>query len=69
MSVATRVAEEMGVRCGSEVGYKIRFEDNTSDKTVLEYLTDGTMLKQITTDPELNDYSVIIIVGPFPSSF
>lgn len=34
MSVAARVAEERGVRLGKEVGYSIRFEDNTSDATV-----------------------------------
>jgi pre-mRNA-splicing factor ATP-dependent RNA helicase DHX16 len=37
MSVASRVAEEMGVRVGAEVGYSIRFEDCTSDKTVIKY--------------------------------
>ena len=37
MSVAARVAEEMGVRLGKEVGYSIRFEDCTSDKTVIKY--------------------------------
>lgn len=34
MSVAKRVADEMGVELGAEVGYAIRFEDITSDKTV-----------------------------------
>lgn len=37
MSVAARVAEEMGVRLGKEVGYSIRFEDCTSDKTIIKY--------------------------------
>lgn len=37
MSVASRVAEEMGVRVGAEVGYSIRFEDATSEKTVIKY--------------------------------
>jgi pre-mRNA-splicing factor ATP-dependent RNA helicase DHX16 len=37
MSVAARVSEEMGVRLGAEVGYSIRFEDCTSDKTVIKY--------------------------------
>lgn len=32
MSVAARVAEEMGVKLGNEVGYSIRFEDCTSGK-------------------------------------
>ncbi len=41
MSVAARVADEMGVKVGNEVGYSIRFEDCTSDKTILKYMTDG----------------------------
>ena len=41
MSVAARVAEEVDVKLGQEVGYSIRFEDCTSDKTILKYMTDG----------------------------
>jgi pre-mRNA-splicing factor ATP-dependent RNA helicase DHX16 len=41
MSVAARVADEMGSKIGFEVGYSIRFEDCTSDKTVIKYMTDG----------------------------
>ncbi len=61
MSVAARVAEEMGVRLGNEVGYAIRFEDKTSDKTVLKYMTDGMLLRELLTDPELSSYSVLMI--------
>ncbi|ORY23190.1 P-loop containing nucleoside triphosphate hydrolase protein, partial [Naematelia encephala] len=61
MSVAARVAEEMGSRLGQEVGYSIRFEDMTSDKTVLKYMTDGMLLREFLTDPELSTYSAIII--------
>jgi pre-mRNA-splicing factor ATP-dependent RNA helicase DHX16 len=43
MSVAQRVADEMGVRLGQECGYSIRFEDKTSPKTVIKYMTDGTL--------------------------
>lgn len=41
MSVAARVAQEKGVKLGHEVGYSIRFEECTSDKTVVKYMTDG----------------------------
>lgn len=61
MSVAARVAEEAGVRLGNEVGYSIRFEDCTTDKTVLHYMTDGMLLRIFLTDPELSDFSAIII--------
>lgn len=44
MSVAQRVSEEMDVMLGQEVGYSIRFEDCSSPKTVLKYMTDGKRL-------------------------
>jgi pre-mRNA-splicing factor ATP-dependent RNA helicase DHX15/PRP43 len=61
MSVAKRVAEEMDVTLGEEVGYSIRFEDKTSHKTVLKYLTDGMLLREAMTDPLLERYGVIIL--------
>lgn len=61
MSVAARVAEEMGVKCGQEVGYSIRFEDNTSDKTVIKYMTDGMLLREFMTEPDLAGYSALMI--------
>ncbi|RYO80595.1 hypothetical protein DL766_008303 [Monosporascus sp. MC13-8B] len=61
MSVAARVAEEMGVKVGSEVGYSIRFEDNTSDKTILKYMTDGMLLREFMTEPDLAGYSALMI--------
>ena len=44
MSVSQRVADEMDVQLGQEVGYNIRFEDVTGPKTFMKYLTDGTYL-------------------------
>ena len=61
MSVAARVAEEMGTKVGYEVGYSIRFEDATSDKTVLKYMTDGMLLREFLTEPDLAGYSALII--------
>ncbi|KAG8937174.1 Cyclin-dependent kinase catalytic subunit [Tulasnella sp. 418] len=61
MSVAARVAEEMGTKVGYEVGYSIRFEDCTSDKTVLKYMTDGMLLREFLTEPSLEGYSSLII--------
>ena len=46
MSVAKRVAEEMDVNLGEEVGYSIRFEDKTSGRTILKYMTDGMLLRE-----------------------
>ncbi|KAI5071455.1 hypothetical protein GOP47_0013706 [Adiantum capillus-veneris] len=61
VSVARRVASEMNVRLGEEVGYSIRFEDRTSDKTQIKYLTDGCLLRELLSDSELKQYSVIIL--------
>ena len=61
MSVAARVADEMGVKVGNEVGYSIRFEDATSEKTVLKYMTDGMLLREFMTEPDLGCYSALMI--------
>jgi len=61
MSVATRVAEEMGSKVGHISGYSIRFEDRTSDSTRIKYMTDGMLLREFLTEPDLKGYSVIII--------
>ena len=61
MSVAARVAEEVGTKVGYEVGYSIRFEDCTSDKTVIKYMTDGMLLREFLTEPDLAGYSALII--------
>lgn len=61
MSVAARVAREMGVKLGHEVGYSIRFEDCTSSKSVIKYMTDGMLLREFLGEPDLKSYSVLII--------
>uniref|UniRef100_A0A669DE60 ATP-dependent RNA helicase DHX15 n=1 Tax=Oreochromis niloticus TaxID=8128 RepID=A0A669DE60_ORENI len=61
MSVAQRVADEMDVMLGQEVGYSIRFEDCSSAKTVLKYMTDGMLLREAMNDPLLERYGVIIL--------
>ena len=61
MSVADRVAKEMDVRLGDEVGYTIRFEDKSSHMTRLKYLTDGMLLRESMIDPLLNKYGIIIL--------
>ncbi|KAJ1650349.1 DEAH-box ATP-dependent RNA helicase prp43 [Dispira simplex] len=61
MSVAQRVADELDVELGAEVGYSIRFEDCTSDSTVLKYMTDGMILREAMNDPLLMQYSAIVL--------
>ncbi len=61
MSVAKRVAEEVGCRLGQEVGYTIRFEDCTSSATKIKYMTDGMLQREVLLDPDLKRYSVIML--------
>ncbi|KAI5959495.1 PRP43 [Candida pseudojiufengensis] len=61
MSVAQRVADEMDVKLGEEVGYSIRFENKTSNKTILKYMTDGMLLREAMDDNLLSRYSCIIL--------
>ena len=61
MSVAKRVAEEVGCLIGEEVGYAIRFEDCTSEDTVIKYMTDGMLLREALLDDMMSQYSVIML--------
>jgi ATP-dependent helicase HrpA len=60
-SVARRVAEELNVPFGREVGCKIRFDDRTSGATVVKFLTDGMLLAELQGDPDLREYDAIIV--------
>ena len=61
MSVSARVAQEMGCKLGHEVGYSIRFEDCSSDKTILKYMTDGMLLREFLSEPDLKGYTCLMI--------
>ncbi|KUI53319.1 putative pre-mRNA-splicing factor ATP-dependent RNA helicase prp43 [Cytospora mali] len=60
-SVAQRVADELDVKLGEEVGYSVRFDNCTSDKTLLKYMTDGQLLRECMHDNDMTRYSTIII--------
>ena len=61
-SIASRVADEMDVELGTEVGYTIRFEDvSDPSRTILKFVTDGMLLREAMSDPLLQRYSVIIL--------
>jgi ATP-dependent helicase HrpA len=61
LSISRRVAEELGVPWGREVGCKIRFSDHTSPQTIIKYLTDGMLLAELQGDPLLREYDTLII--------
>ncbi len=61
-SVAKRVAEELQVTLGQEVGYQIRFDDRTSRETTsVKFMTDGVLLAETQNDPDLRQYDTLII--------
>ncbi|HEY5297495.1 MAG TPA: ATP-dependent RNA helicase [Verrucomicrobiae bacterium] len=58
--LVARVAQELGVKLGEEVGYQIRFENVTSAKTKIRFVTEGVLLRQMIDDPKLRGISVLI---------
>ncbi|MGC9942857.1 MAG: ATP-dependent helicase HrpB [Verrucomicrobiota bacterium] len=58
--LAARVASELGVKLGGEVGYQIRFENVTSAKTKIRFVTEGVLLRQMIEDPHLRGVSAIL---------
>ena len=60
-SVAERIAEELGTPLGDAVGYKMRFNDQVSDSTLVKLMTDGVLLAEIAHDRLLRQYDTIIL--------
>ena len=61
VTIAQRVAQEQGVKLGDEVGYCVRFDDKSSSKTRIKYVTDGVLLRECMSDPNLSAYSIVIL--------
>jgi len=61
LSISRRIAEELGVDWGREVGCKIRFDDRSSAETYIKLMTDGILLAETQGDPTLAEYNAIII--------
>ena len=59
--MARRVAEELQVPMGGAVGYQIRFEERTTARTYVKFMTDGILLAEIQSDPSLRSYSTLIL--------
>jgi ATP-dependent helicase HrpB len=58
--LAARVASERNGRLGDEVGYQIRFENITSNRTRIRFVTEGILLRQLIQDPQLRGVSAIL---------
>eukprot|EP01041_Mallomonas_annulata_P012401 gene12401-26090_t len=61
VTIAQRVAEEQHCTVGDEVGYSIRFDDCTSHRTRIKYVTDGVLLREMISDHNLSRYNVVIL--------
>ena len=60
-SVAKRIAEELHTELGTVVGYKVRFSDHTTSGITVKLMTDGILLAETQTDPQLRAYDTLII--------
>ncbi|MCK4675006.1 MAG: ATP-dependent RNA helicase HrpA, partial [Gammaproteobacteria bacterium] len=60
-AVSLRIAEELNTEPGNEVGFKVRFSDQSNDKSYIKLMTDGILLAECNHDPFLNQYDTIII--------
>ena len=60
-TVAARIAEELDTELGATVGYKVRFNDNSSDETLVKLMTDGILLTEMQRDRRLLRYDTLII--------
>ncbi|KAL0232663.1 hypothetical protein GEMRC1_011410 [Eukaryota sp. GEM-RC1] len=61
VTLARRVAKEQNVTLGQEVGYSVRFDDTTSSKTRIKFVTDGMLLREMMLDRSLSKYDVVIL--------
>lgn len=60
-TVGDRIAEELGGQLGDVVGYKVRFNDQSSDNTLVKLMTDGILLAEVQNDRLLRQYDTLII--------
>jgi len=60
-SVAARIASELQSEVGEAVGFKVRFSDQVGPRSYIKLMTDGILLAEIQSDPQLNGYDTIIV--------
>ena len=60
-SVAERISDEMQVKLGEQVGFQVRFSDESNEETLIKLMTDGILLAEIQQDKMLYKYDTIII--------
>ena len=60
-AMAKRVASELDVECGEEVGFHVRFNKRMTNNTIIKFMTDGILLSETQHDPDLLQYDTIIV--------
>ena len=60
-AAARWVASELGERVGERVGYQVRFEEVSSPRTRLRYLTEGILARRLLSDPELRGVGAVVL--------
>jgi ATP-dependent helicase HrpB len=58
---AQRVAEELGEKVGDRVGYQVRFDDVTSARTRLRFITEGLLTRRLLADPQLKGVGAVVL--------
>ncbi|KAJ0230119.1 DEAD/DEAH box helicase domain-containing protein [Hirschfeldia incana] len=61
LATAKRVAHELGVRLGQEVGFQVRYDKKIGENSAIKFMTDGILLREVKSDLTLRRYSVIIL--------
>lgn len=61
IGVAMFVSEQVGCELGEEVGYQIRHDNMTSEKTAIKFMTEGILLRELLADPRLTRYGALIL--------
>ncbi|XP_045828380.1 ATP-dependent RNA helicase DEAH13 [Trifolium pratense] len=61
LATAKRVAYELGVRLGKEVGFQVRYDKKIGDNCSIKFMTDGILLREVQNDILLRRYSVLIL--------
>ena len=59
-SLARRVAWERSTSLGDEVGYQVRFENHTTTRTMIEFITEGILLRRLQNDPQMNEVGAVL---------
>jgi len=61
ISMANRIAYERNEKVGDKIGYTIRFDNKSTNKTLIKYVTDGVLVRECLSDPNLINYNVVIL--------